>query len=280
MPMRTAAPGMPERNSHRGEDRASDPQFASTLERGLRVLQCFSASAPHLGNREISEMTGLPKPTVSRLTYTLVELGYLRRREGSARFELGTGVLCLGYPVLSRLAFRQVAMPHLHQLAAAIDGTVTITVRDRLRMVTLENATHRDVLGRRPDTGVTIDFIGSTSGLGWLVGASQSERERALREVAQAMPQSLEQVRADHAMGLKQLACSGYVLRRAVWRPDTAALSTVLDRRPGDELLVLSCAFETPPAQAAALERSAGRQLLEAARAISKALFGSTGGGD
>src|ERR1039457_5610771 len=56
----------------------ADRQFATTLARGLDVLRCFSATEPELTNKEISGRTGLPKPTVSRLTYTLTRLGYLR----------------------------------------------------------------------------------------------------------------------------------------------------------------------------------------------------------
>jgi hypothetical protein len=56
-----------------------DRQFATTLARGLDVLRCFTATEPELTNKEISGRAGLPKPTVSRLTYTLTRLGYLRQ---------------------------------------------------------------------------------------------------------------------------------------------------------------------------------------------------------
>ena len=74
------------------ESRASleaHPRFASTLSNGLDVLKCFSASEPLLGNKEISEMLGLTRPTVSRLTFTLVGLGYLRRDERTGKYSLG-----------------------------------------------------------------------------------------------------------------------------------------------------------------------------------------------
>lgn len=253
----------------------SDPQFANTLERGLRVLQCFSANAPDLGNREIAEMTGLPKPTVSRLTYTLMELGYLRRRPDSARFEVGNGVLCLGYPVLARLAFKRVAIPHMRHLALEIDGTVSVSVRDRLRMVTLETYTKRDVMRRRPATGVTLDFVGTATGMGWMVGATSSERDRALREVAHHLPDELDRFRADFDAGLTQLARQGYIMRRGSIRADTSSLATPVRRRPGDELLVLVCALNTPQPHTESLEQRAGGLLLEAARHISEELLAS-----
>lgn len=252
---------------------AVDRQFANTLERGLRVLGCFSGSMPELGNREISETTGLPKPTVSRLTHTLVELGYLRRRPDSARFELGTSVLSLGYPVLAgMLQFRRLATPHMAELAKAIDGTVTVAVRDRMQMVSIESVTERDVLKRKPGAGLTIHFAVSTPGLAWLIGATPAERERALRELAHVQPESLDAMRDEFDRCFKLHLRDGYIARHGVNRPDTWVMSTALKRRPGEELLVLSCALDAPPAHAAALERTAGPKLLAAARAIDAAL--------
>ena len=58
-------------------DESQDRRFATTLARGLSVLRAFRPSDDGLGNAEISERTGLPKSTVSRLTFTLQSLGYL-----------------------------------------------------------------------------------------------------------------------------------------------------------------------------------------------------------
>ena len=74
-----------------------DRQFVTALARGLEVLRCFRAENPILGNQEIAQKTGLPKPTVSRLTFTLTELGYLRYSKNLRKYQLGTAVLALGY---------------------------------------------------------------------------------------------------------------------------------------------------------------------------------------
>ena len=57
---------------------AGDAAFATTLAKGLVVLEAFKAATPLLGNMELSTRTGIPRPTVARLTHTLAELGYLR----------------------------------------------------------------------------------------------------------------------------------------------------------------------------------------------------------
>ena len=80
-----------------------DRQFATTLARGLEVLRCFTPLEPLLGNKEISVRTGLPKPTVSRLTYTLTKLGYLRHNIRLGKYQLGSAVLSIGYPLLASI---------------------------------------------------------------------------------------------------------------------------------------------------------------------------------
>src|ERR1700751_6481155 len=56
---------------------ATDRSFVVALSRGLDVLRAFQPNDGLLGNQEIAARTSLPKPTVSRLTYTLTKLGYL-----------------------------------------------------------------------------------------------------------------------------------------------------------------------------------------------------------
>ena len=73
------------------EDHA-DPSFATTLAHGLDVLAAFRNHGGSLSNAELALHTGLSRPTVSRLTYTLAQLGYLKR-DAKGRFELGLGIL-------------------------------------------------------------------------------------------------------------------------------------------------------------------------------------------
>ncbi|MDL2425343.1 helix-turn-helix domain-containing protein, partial [Pseudomonas sp. BAgro211] len=54
-----------------------DRKYVEALARGLDVLRAFTHGSVVLGNQEISRITGLPKATVSRMTYTLTQLGYL-----------------------------------------------------------------------------------------------------------------------------------------------------------------------------------------------------------
>ena len=131
-----------------------DRQFATTLARGLEVLRCFTPLEPMLGNKEISVRTGLPKPTVSRLTYTLTKLGYLRHNMRLGKYQLGSAVLSIGYPLLASMSIRQIARPFMKELADYANGSVNMGIRDRLNMVYVE-ACRSGNLTTLPDIGTS-----------------------------------------------------------------------------------------------------------------------------
>ena len=72
-----------------------DRQFVTALSRGLDILRAFRRGERMLFSRDLVARTGLPKATVSRLTYTLTQLGYLEPGPQSGQYALGAGVLAL-----------------------------------------------------------------------------------------------------------------------------------------------------------------------------------------
>jgi hypothetical protein len=92
---RTAAFQSSVENGLAEENSGKDRQFVTALARGLDILRAFHAGEGMLGNQEIAHRTGLPKPTVARLTHTLTELGYLNYIRRFRKYELGASVLAL-----------------------------------------------------------------------------------------------------------------------------------------------------------------------------------------
>ncbi len=86
-------------------------QHASALVRGLQILRAFTPADASLGNQELIERTGLPKATVSRLTYTLVGLGYLIYDPALGRYRIGPATVSLGYSGLSTSAVIRLICP-------------------------------------------------------------------------------------------------------------------------------------------------------------------------
>ena len=80
-------PRAPE-NNEVAED-AGGRLFVTALARGLEVLSAFRAGDGTLGNLELAKRTELPKTTISRITHTLTQLGYLSSTTGWGTNESG-----------------------------------------------------------------------------------------------------------------------------------------------------------------------------------------------
>src|SRR5712675_3547118 len=130
----------------------AEPSFATTLAHGLDVLAAFRNRSGSLSNADLAQHTGLSRPTVSRLTYTLAQLGYLKR-DAKGRFELGLGILAAAYPVLAALKVRQMARPLMRDFAAYSGGTVSIAMPLGLDFIYVETLRTTDAAPHVPDVG-------------------------------------------------------------------------------------------------------------------------------
>jgi len=94
---------------------AGDPNFMSSLARGLAVIQAFKERKRHLTIAQVSHRTGIPRAAVRRCLYTLMQLGYARC-EGTT-YSLLPKVLTLGHAYLSSTPMAVTAQPILDRLS-------------------------------------------------------------------------------------------------------------------------------------------------------------------
>src|SRR5690554_6368177 len=141
-----------------------DRKFVEALSRGLDVLRAFSQGSVILGNQDIARITGLPKPTVSRMTYTLTKLGYLGYNQQLEKYQLSSGVLALGYAYVSNLKVRQLAKPYMDEFARQTNMSVGLTCRDRLHMIYVENRLPPEANLLRKDIGLKLPMSTTAAG--------------------------------------------------------------------------------------------------------------------
>jgi DNA-binding IclR family transcriptional regulator len=165
-------------------DPSTDRKFANTLARGLGVLRAFRASDNGLTHAQIAERTGLPKPTISRLTYTLCELGYLSHRSRNDRFRLGPAAIVLGSVASVAVGFVDKVSDDMQRLADETGTLALIAVRDGDRMMLVR--TWRPAAGSTIwlEPGHRIPLHGTSSGMAFLA-AQDVEQFEALEPDAQ-----------------------------------------------------------------------------------------------
>jgi IclR family transcriptional regulator, pca regulon regulatory protein len=91
-----------------------DPEYLSTLERGLAVLRSFDQNHPEMQLSEVAAVTGLSPAVARRCLKTLVQLGYVARH--GRRFLLRPEVLVFGSAFMSSMNLETVALPTLQYL--------------------------------------------------------------------------------------------------------------------------------------------------------------------
>ncbi|MDP4024721.1 IclR family transcriptional regulator [Methylobacterium sp. NEAU 140] len=154
-----------------------DRHFVTALARGLSVLACFGPGRASLANHDIAAACGLPRSTVSRLTYTLTKLGYLQHVAEAGRYRLGHAAIALGSAALGGLDLRGIARPRLRAVAEAANASVGLGVRDGLGMRYVDCQRGPAAISLNLDTGARISLARSAMGRAYVAVCAERERE-------------------------------------------------------------------------------------------------------
>jgi IclR family pca regulon transcriptional regulator len=105
---------------------SGDPNFMTSLARGLAVVRAFTAQKRKLTIAQISGRTALPRAAVRRCLYTLERLGYVQS-EGHA-YSLRPKMLTLGHAYLSSTPLAILAQPFLDRVSDATEESCSLAV--------------------------------------------------------------------------------------------------------------------------------------------------------
>ena len=105
-----------------------DPDFMTSLARGLAVVQAFQERKRHLTIAQISHRTEIPRAAVRRCLHTLIKLGYATT--DGRTYSLLPKVLTLGHAYLSSTPLAVSAQPYLDRMSDQL--------HEACNMVTLE----------------------------------------------------------------------------------------------------------------------------------------------
>ncbi|HFF2303831.1 IclR family transcriptional regulator [Pseudomonas aeruginosa] len=243
------------------DEELKDRQFVTALARGLELLRCFTPRESLLGNQELAKKTGLPKPTVSRLTHTLTRLGYLRHLPHSGKYQLEVGVMSFGYAMLSNLSIRALARPLMEEMAGYAKAAVAMAARDRLSMVYLD-VVHREAnLTMRRQVGSHLSLHRSAIGRACLAAMPEDEREFILGHIRKRHPEDWPEVRKGLERAFRDYADYGFCLSLGEWQRDVNAVGVALHHE-SHGLLAFNCGGPSFHLKREKLEDDIGPRLL------------------
>lgn len=238
------------------------------MARGLELLRCFSPRQPLLGNKELAQRMQLPAPTISRLTYTLTCMGYLAQDEGDPRYRLGSAVLALGYPLLELFTLRQGARPAMIELANEVGGSVSIGIRDRLSIVSIEAIRSRRRTAYPLDVGTLHSLPGTAIGRAYLMSCSADERQALLNQIRIKAPDEWARHSERLLDNLKQYPRWGCCVSVGEIYPDVQGVAVPLGRIDRGEPAAINCSFQGRALDERWLREDIGPRLLNLVRAL------------
>jgi len=233
------------------------------LERGLQIIRAFLPGNDWLANKTLSELLNVPKPTVSRITAKLTELGYLEYSSETGRYRLSTGVVALGFLAATNINIRALARQPLQEFADSEGLIVILGRKDKLSMVCDEVCqSSKTLVTLRIGVDTRLGLQNSPLGLALLGSMQQPEREAVLSEVKAEYATTWKQLKPLIDESLEQVREVGFCRSVGVLEPYVNGVGAPINvpDRPRD--FALACAgpaYMLPPSSLDAL----GRRLLK-----------------
>jgi DNA-binding IclR family transcriptional regulator len=228
--------------------RAAERKFVTALGRGLDVLRCFGPRDRWLANQEIAARTGLARPTVSRMTYTLMQLGFLRHSESQRKYALGGAAVSLGYSALSQMDIRRTVRPLLHALSQQTSAAVHLAVNDDLHMQVLDTFWHSAVFVI--DIGSRVPVVTTSLGRAYVCALPKEERAAILDRIRARSPAEWPAARRRFEEAFRDYEQLGFCAGVGEWRREVNAVAAPLDPGDGTQPMVIGCsgaAFQLRP---------------------------------
>jgi len=128
--VREALPRVQDAKSSASLDQyAGDPNFMTSLARGLLVIQSFSPQTPQMTISQLAAKTGLSRAAVRRCLYTLTKLGFAGIEDGS-RYTLRPRMLALANSYSASNSLSTAAQPILERMSAVLRESFSVATLD------------------------------------------------------------------------------------------------------------------------------------------------------
>ena len=158
---------------------SGDPDFMTSLARGLLVIRAFSQRPLRLSISHLSKRTGLSRASVRRCLHTLSKMGFAGSDDGR-NFYLRPRILTLGYSYLSSMPLATAAQPILDQLSQILNASCSIALLDGTDIVCVAHANATRITAIGLGVGTRLPAFCTSKGRVLLANLSLEELESVL----------------------------------------------------------------------------------------------------
>jgi IclR family pca regulon transcriptional regulator len=207
-PSESEVPAAPPKNSGDSDAFTGDPNFMTSLARGLAVIQAFSQRRHHLTISQVSTTTGLSRAAVRRCLYTLSKLGFAGS-DDNRHFFLRPRILALGHSYISSMPLATAAQPVLEHISHLLHESCSIATLDGVDIVYIARANVTRIMSIDLGVGSRLPAFCTSMGRAILANLPPEELESVLARIefkrytertitnAAKLTQALRQIRRD-----------------------------------------------------------------------------------
>ena len=247
--------------------------MVAPFARALSLLDAFTLREGVLGTRELASRTGLPLSTVTRLTHSLVQLGYLHYLLDERKYRLAAPVLSLGYAASANSHVQRAARQYMDAFALEHKVNVNLSSRDRLDLIVLESRSHPAArLSLNLQVGTRLGIASSPMGWALLAALPELERYYLMENVERRMPREWPRLRRRSSEAMAQIYAMGFCTSLGEWEPDLGIIAVPV-LIEGHTPLVLACVGSSAQLTRLRVEREFGPRLLGTAATLQQAVL-------
>jgi IclR family transcriptional regulator, pca regulon regulatory protein len=181
-PSESEVAAAPPKNSVDSDAFTGDPNFMTSLARGLAVIQAFSQRRHHLTISQVSTTTGLSRAAVRRCLYTLAKLGFAGS-DDNRHFFLRPRILALGHSYISSMPLATAAQPVLEHISHLLHESCSIATLDGVDIVYIARANVTRIMSIDLGVGSRLPAFCTSMGRAILANLPPEELETVLARV-------------------------------------------------------------------------------------------------
>lgn len=260
------------RQSSEGEpDSFVRTEFNRSAARGLDILTAFTGGDQFLGNAEIAHRTDIPRATVSRITATLTELGYLNYADQIGKYEIGPRVLALSYSLMSKLEVHRQARPLMEELSRESTAIVGLSILDGLNVVFVESAMGEHPYSRRPQVGFRVPVAFTAMGWSCIAVMNVAERAQILKKIEAAYPDQAADILPRIQRATADIWKRGFCISLGALEPGSNAVGVPYVHPDGRHILAFNMTAPNNVLTRRAIETKWGPRLVQLVQSLRSA---------
>jgi IclR family transcriptional regulator, pca regulon regulatory protein len=189
-----------------------DPNFMTSLARGLLVIQSFSPQTPQMTISQLAVKTGLSRAAVRRCLYTLTKLGFAGVEDGS-RYALRPRMLTLSNTYSASSSLSTAAQPILERMSAVLRESFSVATLDGDDIVYIARSNVSRVMSDDLHIGSRLPAYCTSMGRVLLAHLPQDQLEQYLARVVLTAHTTRTVTSAEKlSLALRNVRRNGYAL--------------------------------------------------------------------